>query len=56
MLTYLAAISRLPTRQRGLTTVEYAIGGALIAVVVIAALLIFGPTVAGVFNNIEAKL
>jgi Flp pilus assembly pilin Flp len=43
-------------RQRGLTTVEYAIGGALIAVVVIAALLIFGPTVAQVFNGIEDKI
>lgn len=56
MLTYLAVISGLPTRQRGLTTVEYAIGGALIAVVVIAALLILGPKVGGTFNTISGKL
>ena len=56
MLTYLAVISGLPTRQRGLTTVEYAIAGALIAVVVIVTLAVLGTRVAAIFTSIEQAL
>lgn len=43
-------------RSRGQGLVEYALIIALIAVVVIAALLILGPRIASVFNNISSTL
>lgn len=43
-------------RARGQGLVEYALIIALIAVVVIAALLILGPRIASVFNNVSSTL
>ena len=41
---------------RGQGLVEYALIIALIAIVVIAALLVLGPRIASVFNNISSTL
>ncbi|HUY77305.1 MAG TPA: Flp family type IVb pilin, partial [Ktedonobacterales bacterium] len=38
--------------ERGQTLVEYALIIALVAIVVIAALVLLGPTIADTFNNI----
>lgn len=43
-------------RTRGQGLVEYALIIALIAIVVIAALLLLGPRIASVFNNISSSL
>lgn len=43
-------------RTRGQGLVEYALIIALIAIVVIAALLVLGPRIAAVFNNISSTL
>ena len=42
--------------EEGQTLVEYALLLVLIAIVVIAALLLLGPVIADVFNNINANL
>jgi len=50
-------LSRLMARQeKGQGLVEYALILVLIAIVVIAALLILGPTIANVFNKISTNL
>jgi pilus assembly protein Flp/PilA len=49
---YLAALRH----QRGITTVEYAVAGGLIAAAVIAAFLLLGGKVGGVVNGIAGKL
>ena len=49
-------VAGLQRSQRGLTTVEYAIAGALVGVAVIAAFLALGPAVANVINNIVTAL
>jgi pilus assembly protein Flp/PilA len=43
-------------REEGQTMTEYGVLLALIAVVVIAALLIIGPQIAGVFSKVGSKL
>ena len=43
-------------RQEGQTMTEYGVLLALIAVVVIAALLVLGPAIVGVFDKVTAKL
>lgn len=43
-------------RDRGQGLVEYALIIALVAVVVIAALLVLGPTIAGIFTKINSSL
>ena len=43
-------------REEGQTMTEYGVLLALIAVVVIAALLILGPQIAGVFSKVGSKL
>jgi pilus assembly protein Flp/PilA len=43
-------------REIGATMVEYGLLVALIAVVVIAALLVLGPAIAGLFNNVADSL
>ena len=48
--------SKLVARQEGQGLVEYALILVLIAIVVIAALLILGPTIANVFNKISTNL
>ncbi|NPE22107.1 Flp family type IVb pilin [Fusibacter sp. A1] len=42
--------------QKGQGMVEYALLVALIAIVVIAALLLLGPAIGNIFNNITTKL
>jgi len=42
--------------EEGLTTVEYAIAGALVAIAVIAAFQALGLSVAGVIDTITGKL
>ena len=56
MLTYLSAVLNLPQRQRGLTTVEYAIAGALIVIVIVAALKILGPAAASTLNKVASNV
>ena len=46
----------LQARQDGASAVEYAILIGLIAVVVIAGVTLLGPTIAGVFTNVEDAL
>ena len=55
MMNQLLAIATL-RKQRGLTTVEYAVAGALIAVAVVAAFLALGGQVQTVINSIETAL
>ena len=43
-------------REAGATMVEYGLLVALIAVVVIAALLILGPAIAGLFEEVSSSL
>jgi len=43
-------------KEEGQTMTEYGILLALIAVVVIAALLLLGPAIVGVFNNVTSNL
>jgi pilus assembly protein Flp/PilA len=43
-------------REEGQTMTEYGVLLALIAVVVIAALVILGPKIADVFNNVSSNL
>ena len=47
---------RLAKKQRGLTTVEYAVAGALIALAVVAAFTALGGRVTAVINAITAAL
>ena len=42
--------------EEGLTTVEYAVAGALITVAVVGAFTLLGNSVAGTINTIEAVL
>jgi pilus assembly protein Flp/PilA len=53
----LALIDQLRGRdERGQTLVEYGLLLALIAIVVIAVLLILGPTVSGIFQSVNDQL
>ena len=59
MLTYLSAalnLPHLPKRQRGLTTVEYALAGALIVVLVVAALKLIGTGASSALNQVGTSL
>ena len=44
----------LPSRQRGLTAVEYCVAGGVIVVAIVAALVAFGPALSRAFNVIFA--
>jgi pilus assembly protein Flp/PilA len=46
----------LSTRTRGQGMLEYALIIALVAVVVIAALVLLGPQIANIFNNVNSGL
>lgn len=57
MLTYMKALmGEYLNDKRGQGMVEYALLIALIAIVVIAALLLLGPQLANMFNNITNQL
>ena len=47
---------RVDRKDKGATMVEYGLLVALIAVVVIAALLILGPAIAGLFTKVSGSL
>ena len=53
-------MSRLVTRfakdQSGATAIEYGLIAALIALVLVAALSVLGPKVAGTFNNVASNM
>lgn len=55
MLTYASTLVSLRT-QRGLTTVEYAVAGGLIAAAVVAAFLLLGGNVGSVVSGIAGKV
>lgn len=55
MLNQVLAIASF-RKQRGLTTVEYAVAGGLIAAAVIAAFILLGGNVGGVINFIAGKV
>ncbi len=46
----------LPRRQKGLTTVEYAVAGGLIAAAVVAAFVGLGGDVGGIIEGIRTEL
>ncbi|MFP3578072.1 Flp family type IVb pilin [Arthrobacter sp. fls2-241-R2A-200] len=48
--------SRLTSEEKGATMVEYGLMVSLIAVVVIAALLVLGPAIAGLFTTVAGSL
>ena len=58
MLQYLKAFIRniKAEQEKGQTLIEYALLIVLIAVVVIAVLLLLGPQIAAVFENIRSQL
>ena len=59
MLTRLAVLATtLPSlrSQRGLTTVEYALAGALIVVIVVAGLKLIGTNASTTLNNIGSQM
>jgi pilus assembly protein Flp/PilA len=43
-------------KDEGATAVEYALLVSLIAIVMVAALVILGPKIAGAFTNVSSKL
>ena len=49
-------LAALWTNEEGLTTVEYAVAGGLIALAVVVAFRALGVTVGGVITNINAAL
>ena len=49
-------MKRLFVEEEGVTAIEYGLIAALVAVVIIAALLILGPTLANVFNYISGSV
>jgi Flp pilus assembly pilin Flp len=58
MIDYLIARFnvRLPARQRGLTTTEYALAGALIVLVVVAAIRLIGTAASSSLRNVGTSL
>ncbi len=50
------AIYRFFADESGLTTVEYAMAGALVSIALIAAFITLGGSVAGVINGIDGLL
>lgn len=59
MLEYLGArltTLAMPRRQRGLTTVEYALAGALIVVVVVAAVKLIGTSASSTLNAVGTSI
>jgi pilus assembly protein Flp/PilA len=57
LLSRLPAIVRaLRTEDRGQTLVEYGLLLFFIAIVVIAALLVLGPTVSGIFQSVNDQI
>ena len=51
-----AIVRALRTEDRGQTLVEYALLLFFLAIVVIAALLVLGPTVSAIFQNVNDQI
>jgi pilus assembly protein Flp/PilA len=51
-----AIVRALRTEDRGQTLVEYALLLFFLAIVVIAALLVLGPTVSGIFQTVNDQI
>ena len=49
-------LGRMSSRGRGQGMLEYALIIALVAIVVIASLILLGPTISDIFNNITNAL
>jgi pilus assembly protein Flp/PilA len=57
MLNYVAKLqTRIATRDRGATAVEYGLMVALIAIVIIAAVTLLGGNLRGLFNNVATSV
>ncbi|WP_258073777.1 Flp family type IVb pilin [Arthrobacter sp. Y81] len=57
MVAYIAGVkNRLTGEEKGATMVEYGIMVALIAVVVMASVLLLGPAIAVLFDQVTAAL
>jgi pilus assembly protein Flp/PilA len=57
MTAYIAGVkNRLTREEKGATMVEYGIMVAFIAVLVMAAVIILGPQIAGLFTRVSASL
>ena len=59
MLTYISArfnLPQLPQRQRGLTTVEYAIAGALIVAVIVGVMTAVSTKANSTLNTVQSAL
>ncbi len=57
MMAFVSGIkTRLSNEEKGATAVEYGIMVALIAVVIIAAVTLFGGNLATMFNNVAGKI
>jgi pilus assembly protein Flp/PilA len=56
MINYALAVTKLHSRQRGLTTVEYAIAGGLVVAGIIGAFLLLGTNVSGLLKEINDAL
>ena len=50
------AVQNLPRKQRGLTTVEYAVAGALLVVAIVIAATALGGGIKTTFNTIVAAM
>ncbi|MET3705624.1 pilus assembly protein Flp/PilA [Arthrobacter sp. UYEF6] len=56
MTAFIAGIKERLASEKGATMVEYGIMVAFIAVLVMAAVLILGPQIAGLFTKVSAAL
>ena len=56
MTAFIAGVKNRLTSEKGATMVEYGIMVAFIAVVVMAAVIILGPQIAGLFTRVSASL
>lgn len=55
MLNQLITLANL-RRQRGLTSVEYAVAGGLVVLAIVAAMLVFEPALVTAFTNFFSQI
>jgi pilus assembly protein Flp/PilA len=56
MTAFIAGVKNRLTSEKGATMVEYGIMVAFIAVLVMAAVIVLGPKIAGLFTSVSASL
>jgi pilus assembly protein Flp/PilA len=56
MTAFIAGVKNRLTSEKGATMVEYGIMVAFIAVIVMAAVIVLGPQIAGLFTSVSNKL